>query len=78
MLKLKIGAKVKLTVNIDIQGRQINGQRGKISYIKFAQGIVQKIYVKFSDEQADLKTMRSCYPDREFLGFGVLEFLGSY
>ena len=78
MLKLKIGAKVKLTVNSDIQDRLINGQTGKISYIKFAQGIVQQVYVKLSDEQADLKKMRSCYLGREFLGFGVLEFLGSY
>ena len=60
MLKLKIGAKVKLTVNLDIQDCLISSRTGKISYIEFAQSIVQKVYVKFSDEQAILKTMRSC------------------
>ena len=47
--KLKIGAKVMLTVNLEIQDRLINGQTGKISYIEFAQDIVQKVYKKFSD-----------------------------
>ena len=61
LLKLKIGAKVMLTVNLDIQYRLINGQTGKNSYIDFARGIVQKVYVKFSDEQTGLKTMRLCY-----------------
>ena len=54
-----------LTVNLDIEDRLINGQTGKISYIEFAQGIVQKVYVKFPDEQAGLKTMRSCYLGRQ-------------
>ena len=54
-----------LTVILDMQDRLINGQTGKISYTEFAQGIVQKVYVKFSDEQTGLTTMRSCYPGRE-------------
>ena len=54
-----------LTVDLDIPGRLINAQTGKISYIEFAQGIVQKVYVKFSDEQAGLKAMRSCYLGRQ-------------
>ena len=29
-----------LTVNLDIQGRLINGQTGNISHIEFAQGSV--------------------------------------
>ena len=47
-LKLKIGAKVKLAVNIDIQDRLINGQTGIIRYIEFTQSNVCKVYVKFS------------------------------
>ena len=48
-----------LTFNIDIQDRLINGQTGNISHIELAQGSACKIYVKFSDEQAGLKAMRS-------------------
>ena len=65
LLKLKIGDKVMLTINLNIQNRLINDQRGKISYTEYAQGIVQKVYVKFSDEQTGLKTMRSSYLGRQ-------------
>ena len=58
LLKLKIGAKVMLTVNMDISDRLINGQTGIIRNIEFAQGNVHKIYVKFSDEQAGSKATR--------------------
>ena len=51
LLKFKIGAKVLLTVNIDIQDRLISCQSRNISHIEFAQISVCKIYVKFSDEQ---------------------------
>ena len=50
LLKLKIGAKVMATVNIDIQDRLINGQTGIIRHIEFAQASARKVYVKFSDE----------------------------
>ena len=50
LLKLRIGAKVMLTINIDIQDRLINGQTGNIRHIEFAQGSIRKVYVKFSDE----------------------------
>ena len=55
LLKLKIGAKVMLTVNIDIQDRLINDQTGIIGYIEFAQGSACKVYVKFFDEKDDTK-----------------------
>ena len=38
LLKLKTGAKVLLTVNLDIQDRLINDQTGNISHTEFAQG----------------------------------------
>ena len=56
--KLQIGAKVMLTVNIDIQDPLINGYTGIIRHIEFPQGSVCTVYVKFSDEQAGSKAMR--------------------
>ena len=58
---MKIGTKVTLTVNLDMQDRLINGQTGNIKHIKFVQGSVWKVYIKFSDEQVGLKAMRSSY-----------------
>ena len=65
MLKIKIDAKVMLTVNIDIQYRLINGQTGNIRHTEFAEGTVHKVYVNFSDEQADLKATRSSHVGRQ-------------
>ena len=45
LLKLKIGAKVMLTVNIDIQDPLINGQTGNISHVELGQG---KVFVKYT------------------------------
>ena len=64
-LKLKIGAKVMLTVNIDIKNRLTNGQTGIIRHIEFAQGSAPKVYIKIFDEQADSKAMRSSYLGRK-------------
>ena len=50
MLKLKIGAKVMLTVNINIQYRLIIGQKGIANHIEFAQGSICKLYITFSDK----------------------------
>ena len=65
LLKLKIGAKVMLAVNRDIQDHLINGQIGIIRHTEFAQGSARKVYIKFSDEQADSKAMRSSYLGRQ-------------
>ena len=56
--KLQIGAKVMLTVNIDIQDPLINGYTGIIRHFEFSQGSVCTVYVKFSDEQVGPKAMR--------------------
>ena len=53
--KLKTGAKVMLTVNIDIQDRLINGQTGVI------RPSACKVYIKFFDEQSGSKAMGSSY-----------------
>ena len=54
-----------LTVNLDIQDRLINGQTENIRNIKFSQGCVKKVYIKFSDEQAGLKVTISSYLGRK-------------
>ena len=54
-MKLKIGAKVMLTVNIDIKDRLINGQTGVI------RSSACKVYIKFFDEQSGSKAMGSSY-----------------
>ena len=65
LVKLKIGAKLMLTVNIDIQDCLTNGQTGSIRHIEFAEGTFHKVYVTFSDEQTGLKAMRSSYGGRQ-------------
>ena len=42
LLKLKIGAKLMLTVNIDIQDRLTNGQTGIIRDIEFDELVLKK------------------------------------
>ena len=63
LLKPKTDTKVMLTANIDIQHRLINSKTGIIMHIEFAQGSARKVYVKFSDDQAGSKAMRSSYLD---------------
>ena len=50
-----------LTVNIDIQDRLINGQTEVIRHIESAEISACKVCIKFSDEQAGSKAMRSSY-----------------
>ena len=54
-----------LATNIGIHNRVINGQKGDIRYTKFADGSFCKVYVKFFDQQADSKAMRSSYFGRK-------------
>ena len=68
-VKLKIGAKVMLTVDIDIQGSLINCQTETIRHIEFAESSVFKVFVKFSDEQVGSKAVRSSYLGKKTLGF---------
>ena len=55
ILKLKIGAKVMLTSNIDIEDRLINGQIGTIYNIITQDSGVTKIFIEFQDPMAGLK-----------------------
>ena len=54
-----------LTVNIDIQDGLINCQTGIITHIEFDLDSNCKVYVKYSDEQAGFKEMRSSYLGRQ-------------
>ena len=64
-LKLKCGAKVMLTVNLNIQNRLINCQTGNTSHIEFSKGSVRKVFVKYYNEQAGFKAKRSPYQRRK-------------
>ena len=50
-----------LKTNVDIKNHLINGQKDFITHIEFAQGSVHKVCLKFSDEQAGSKAMKSTY-----------------
>ena len=54
-----------LALNIDIQDPLINRQTGNGKHMEFVQGSIHKVYVKFSDEQAGLKPMKSSYLGRQ-------------
>ena len=49
LLKLKVGASVMLTVNVDIQDRLVNGLVGKVEEFKFVNNKVEVVYVSFDD-----------------------------
>ena len=71
LIKLQIGAKEMLAVNLDIQDCLTNGQTGNISHTEFAYGSVWKVYIKFFDERACWKAMRSFYLSRTFFLFSI-------
>ena len=50
-LELKVGAKVMVTVNIDIKDRLINGQVGKVFGFKIVDNIINEVYIKFQGSQ---------------------------
>ena len=65
LLKLKIGAKVMLTVNVDIQDRLTNGQTGNVKHIEFVLGSIRKVYANFSDEESGVRAVVSSYLGRQ-------------
>ena len=65
-LKIKINAKVMLTVNVDIEDRLINGQLGTVFHLKYnLQHMVHIIYIKFTDSNAGLRKMQQDHYARQ-------------
>ena len=67
-------AENEFAMKLDIQDRLINCQTGTISHIEFAQGNVQKVYVKFSNEQTGLNAMRLSYLGKQSLWVPIDSF----
>ena len=65
LLKLKIGATVMLTVNVDMQDCIVHGLTGNVKHIEFVQSSIHKVHLKFSDEQAGSRAMRSSFLVRQ-------------
>ena len=56
---LKEGARVMLTVNIDLSDRLVNGKLGTIDNIVFTESGISKMYLKFDDLLVGKQLMRS-------------------
>ena len=59
ILKIKIGAQVMLTSNVNIEDRLVNGLVGTVMKVQYDNENVKVIYICFNDQNAGLATMRS-------------------
>lgn len=51
--------------NRDIQDHLSNGKTGNIGHLEFARDSVCKLYIKFPNQHAGLKALKSSYLDRQ-------------
>ena len=58
-LELKVGAKVMVTVKVDVNDRLINGQVGEVFGFKIVNNVIYKVYIKFEDLEIGRKAMMS-------------------
>ena len=58
-LRIKLGARVMITKNIDIDDKLINGQVGTIKYVQFVNNKVTAVFIQLDDETAGKKAMQS-------------------
>ena len=66
ILNLKLGARVMLTCNIDIEDRLINGQIGTVRHIAVNnRACVEKIFIELDDNKAGCKMIRQVYLARQ-------------
>ena len=77
ILELKVGARVMLTSNIDIEDRLINGQIGTVRHITINNATkVEKIYIEFDDEKAGhklLNNLRNIFRQRNWVPIERIE-----
>ena len=59
VLKLKVGAQVMLTINIDLEDRLTNGLVDKVMYLRYVNDEVKVIYVKFNDQNSGQQAIQS-------------------
>ena len=57
--KLKVGAQVLLTINIDLEDRLVNGLVGKVTYLRYVNDEVKVIYMKFNDQNTVQQAIQS-------------------
>ena len=67
-MKLKIGAQMMLTANVNIEDRLVNDLVGKVMQFKVVNHEVTVISVKFNDTNVGLMTMQSDYGASTILG----------
>ena len=58
-LKLTIGAQITLATNINLDDSLVNGLVGDVMEFKESSGVVKTIYIKFTDENTGVTTMKS-------------------